>query len=210
MQPKYDTLHPNEQDSRQVSQEIVQELEIFLAPLFIILDTPLDKRLVRTFLQVCVAILRFRSQKQGLLLSELGAYLVPDGGKTISAAAGTKRISNLLRSIKWSHLSLDHFLLKEADKGVKHLQQQGKPVLCIWDGSVLEKPESWQRSLLAMSLKTPGITARQKRNLQKHNKPCRERNVGAIDGRKPSKSSLVCIARYVTNVLTICTSIHVG
>ncbi len=142
MPPKYDTLQANEQDPQQVSQAIAQELEIFLSPLLILLDRLLDKRLVRTFLQLCVAILRFRNQKQGLVLSELGSYFVPGGGTPLSAAAGTKRISNLLRSIKWSVFSIDRFLLEEADKEVKHLQQQGKPVLCIWDGSVLEKPES--------------------------------------------------------------------
>lgn len=81
MQPKYDTLQTNEQDPQQVSQAIAQELEIFLSPLLITLDKLLDKRLVRTVLQVCVATLRFRDQKQGLLLSELGSYLVHDGGK---------------------------------------------------------------------------------------------------------------------------------
>lgn len=142
MQPTYDTLQTNEQDPQQVSQAVAQELEIFLSPLLIALDKLLDKRLVRTVLQVCVAILRFRDQKQRLLLSELGSYLVHDGGKPLSAAAGTKRISNLLRSIKWSHFSIDRFLLEEADIYVKDLQRQRKPVLCIWDGSVLEKPES--------------------------------------------------------------------
>src|SRR5689334_20321015 len=132
MPPKYDTLQANEQDPQQVSQAIAQELEIFLSPLLILLDRLLDKRLVRTFLQLCVAILRFRNQKQGLVLSELGSYFVPGGGTPLSAAAGTKRISNLLRSIKWSVFSIDRFLLEEADKEVKHLQQQGKPVLCIW------------------------------------------------------------------------------
>ncbi|WP_201392217.1 hypothetical protein [Ktedonobacter sp. SOSP1-52] len=81
MQPKYDTLQTNEQDPQQISQAIAQELEIFLSPLLITLDKLLDKRLVRTVLQVCVATLRFRDQKQGLLLSELGSYLVHDEGK---------------------------------------------------------------------------------------------------------------------------------
>lgn len=33
-------------------------------------------------------------------------------------------------------------LLDEADKEVKRLREQGKRVLCLWAGSVLEKPES--------------------------------------------------------------------
>jgi hypothetical protein len=33
-------------------------------------------------------------------------------------------------------------LLEEADREGKRLQEQGKRILCIWDGSVVEKPES--------------------------------------------------------------------
>ncbi|WP_161975199.1 transposase [Tengunoibacter tsumagoiensis] len=142
MQPKYDILQEKEQDPQQVSQQLAQELEKFLSPLLLVLDTILDKRLVRTFLHCCVAILRFRNQKQGLLLSELGSYLPTREGCSSSAPAGTKRISNLLRSVKWSFFSLDRFLLQEADKQVKDLCSQKKDVLCIWDGSVIEKPES--------------------------------------------------------------------
>jgi hypothetical protein len=38
--------------------------------------------------------------------------------------------------------SIDQFLLEEADKEVKNLKSQGKRIVCIWDGSVVEKPES--------------------------------------------------------------------
>src|SRR5712692_1052378 len=61
---------------------------------------------------------------------------------SVSAPAGTKRLSNLLRSLKWSLLQIDQFLLREAEKEGKHLKEQGKRILCIWDGSVIEKPES--------------------------------------------------------------------
>ena len=70
IQSKYDVLQEKEQDPQKVSQERVQELEVFLLPLLTVLDTLLDKRLVRTLVQCCVAIIRFRNQKQGLLLSE--------------------------------------------------------------------------------------------------------------------------------------------
>jgi hypothetical protein len=63
-------------------------------------------------------------------------------GFSVSAPAGTKRISNLLRSVKWTVLQIDQFLCQEAEKEVKALREQGKRILCIWDGSVLEKPES--------------------------------------------------------------------
>src|ERR1700738_1472246 len=142
MQSKYDILQEKEQDSQKASQELAQELEVFLLPLLHLLDTVLDKRLVRTFVQCCVAILRFRNTKQGLLLSELGSYMDGYQGLSVSAAAGTKRIGNLLRSIKWSIFHIDQYLVEEADKEVKRLKDLGKRVLCIWDGSVIEKPES--------------------------------------------------------------------
>jgi transposase len=142
MSSKYDILQENEQDQQKASQEIAQMLEIFLSPLLIVLDRVLDKRLVRTLVQCCVAIIRFRNNKQGLLLSELGSYMDGYRGLSVNAPAGTKRVGNLIRSIKWSVLNIDHYLLNEADKEVKNLKQLGKRILCIWDGSVIEKPES--------------------------------------------------------------------
>jgi hypothetical protein len=142
MQTQYDILQKNEQEAQQLSQEVAQLLETYLSPLLLVLDRLLDKRLVRTFVQCCVAILRFRNSKQGLLLSELGSYLGGDEGQSTSAAAGTKRVGNLIRSLKWSVWQIDRYLLEEADKEVKRLKEQGKRILCLWDGSVLEKPES--------------------------------------------------------------------
>lgn len=142
MQSKYDILHENEQESETASQEIADMLETFLSPLLLVLDRLLDKRLVRTLVQCCVAIIRFRNNKQGLLLSELGSSMDGYRGLSKRGPAGTKRVSNLLRSLKWSVLQIDQYLLNEANKEVKKLKAQGKRILCIWDGSVLEKPES--------------------------------------------------------------------
>ncbi|MEO6891901.1 MAG: transposase [Ktedonobacteraceae bacterium] len=142
MSSKYGILQEKEQDPQKVSQELAQELEIFLTPLLLVLDTLLDKRLVRTLVQCCVAIIRFRNNKQGLLLSELGSYMDGYHGLSGSAAAGTKRVGNLIRSLKWGVLHIDRYLLEEADKEVIRLKEQEKRVLCLWDGSVIEKPES--------------------------------------------------------------------
>jgi hypothetical protein len=142
MQCKYDLLQENEQDPQKASQEIAQDLEVFLFPLVSELDTLLDKRLVRTLVQCCVAIIRFRTTKQGLLLSELGSDRDGYYGLSRSAAAGTKSISNLMRSLKCRAFHMDRYVLEEADKEVKRLQDLGKRILCIWDGSVVEKPES--------------------------------------------------------------------
>ena len=142
IQSKYDILQEKEHDLQQASQEIAQDLEVFLFPFLSVLDTRLDKRLVRTLVQCCVAIIRFRNTKQGLLLSELGSYMDGYRGLSKTATAGTKRLSNLLRSLKWSILQIDRYVLKEADTEVKRLKEQGKSILCMWDGSVIEKPES--------------------------------------------------------------------
>jgi len=107
-----------------------------------VLDQLLDKRLVETLVQSCVAIIRFRSYKQALWLSELGAYLPAKAGQSSRGPAGTKRIGNLIRSLKWSVGSIDRFLLEEADKEITKLKQAGKRILCTWDESVWEKPES--------------------------------------------------------------------
>jgi hypothetical protein len=70
MQPKYAILHQRDEEELSTCQEFAQLLETFLAPLLLVLDQVLDKRLVRTVVSCCVAILRFRNSKQGLLLSE--------------------------------------------------------------------------------------------------------------------------------------------
>lgn len=142
MRSQYDIEQTKEQEQQRVAQELAQLLEIFLTPLLLLLDEKLDKRLVRTFVQSCVAIIRFRNHMQGLLLSELGAYMDNYRGLSTNGAAGTKRLSNLLRSLKWSVLDIDRYLLEEADKEVQRLKSLGKRILCPFDDSELEKPES--------------------------------------------------------------------
>jgi hypothetical protein len=61
------------------------------SPLLLELDQWLDKRLIRTLVQVIEAILTFRDRVNGLFLSEVGSYLDP-----IGKGGGTKRLSRLL------------------------------------------------------------------------------------------------------------------
>lgn len=89
MQPQYPTEEAGVQASAQVSQQLAQELETFLWPLLIWLDRLIDKRLVRTLLKTVACILEFRQRASGLLLAELGAYILSPA----QAAAGTKRLS---------------------------------------------------------------------------------------------------------------------
>jgi hypothetical protein len=112
-------------------------VEQFLHPLLLCLDLVLDRRLVRTFAQTVLAIIVHRSRSTGLWLSELGGVLLsPD-----HAPAGTKRLSNLFLSPKWSSLLIDIFLWKRAEAEVSRLQEAGGPLLALWDSCVLEKPE---------------------------------------------------------------------
>lgn len=111
----------------------------YLSGLKSVLDIHLDKRLVSTFCSVFMIILTFRERKMGLLLSELGGYLCGHD----HAPAGTKRISNLLRSENWDSTLVDDFLFAQAKARIESLLQAGKRPLLLWDESRIEKPESW-------------------------------------------------------------------
>lgn len=136
-----ETFKRLKKDPQGGSQYLLTLLETFMFPLLSQLDTLLDKRLVRTFLQCLLAIVRQRNHSQTLWLSELGSYL--DGyGQAPSAAAGTKRVGKLLHSLKWTGKDIERFLLEKANEEVLKLQAQGERILCLWDGSVIEKAES--------------------------------------------------------------------
>lgn len=123
-----------EEESVRLQKRVVQ----FLRPLLLEMDAKIDKRLVRTVVLTIVAIIKIRHPRCGLLLSELGGYiLTPSQGP-----AGTKRLSNLLRSQKWHYGLIDRFLWQQGDERVKELQTTGEEALVIWDESVLEKAES--------------------------------------------------------------------
>jgi hypothetical protein len=77
-----------------LSAEMAMGLRLFVAPLLETLDRHLDRRLVRTVLATREALVCWRNRAHGLLLSELGAYILSPA----HAPAGTKRLSNLLRS----------------------------------------------------------------------------------------------------------------
>jgi hypothetical protein len=138
MSSQYLMSSEEQQECERISRSLSQRLEVFLEPLLTCLDAYLDTRLVRTFLLSIAAIVTFRHTKQGLCLSELGSYLLSGA----HAPAGTKRISRLLHSPRWEARLIEHFLWKGAKQKQEQLQKEGAEVLCVWDGSVLEKPES--------------------------------------------------------------------
>lgn len=113
-----------------------ERLKGFLAPLLARLDEQLDSRLVRT-LGATVEVL-LQNRYSGLLLSELGTFLTSPE----HAPAGTKRLSNLLRSKKWSADVLSDYLWGHAEQKLADWICRQREPLAIWDESVWEKPES--------------------------------------------------------------------
>ena len=118
-----------------------ERLQTFLTPLLVFLDQLLDGRLVRTFCGLCQSLIRLRSRATGLYLRELGSYLLSPA----KAPAGTKRLSNLLRSAKWQEQHIIYYLALQAQVYAQQLQLLKKElVLLLWDESVQEKAESLQ------------------------------------------------------------------
>ena len=135
-------LHENTSKSTstpQASTFLLKQIDLYTSPIRLALDKEIDKRLVRTFFDLFCVILMFRNRAMGLLLSELGGYICGFS----HAPAGTKRISNLLRSPKWSAGLIDQFLFAQTRKRIAELVQQGQRPLFLWDDSRIEKPESW-------------------------------------------------------------------
>jgi hypothetical protein len=121
-----------------VAAGVRRDLVAFLSPLLTALDQQIDRRLVDTLVRAVDAIRCFRNRPHGLLLSELGGYLLDPA----HAAAGTKRLSNLLRCAKWSAAMSETFLWQRADAALIALEAHDEPALLLWDESVLEKAES--------------------------------------------------------------------
>lgn len=138
MQPQYSIEREGLQASPRVAQSLSQQLSAFVLPLLTWLDGVLDLRLVQTFLATLHALLEFRHRNNGLLLSELGAYLCAP----TSAPAGTKRLSRLLHATGWTAHLIERFLWQQADQHLSALEQAEEEALMMWDASVIEKPES--------------------------------------------------------------------
>jgi len=76
MSKDYPIFDQGVQASPQISQLLASKLYTFLQPLLLTLDKQLDKRLVATFLALIQTIITFQDRANGLLLSELGGYLL--------------------------------------------------------------------------------------------------------------------------------------
>ncbi len=115
-----------------------RDLLTSLAPLLVRLEEVLDKRVVRTFAQAILAIVRNRDRARCLVQTELGALLLGAG----RAKAGAKRLRTLLSKLIWKSSWIEEWLMEEAERALKQWEAQGVTPIAAWDGSVLEKHES--------------------------------------------------------------------
>ena len=129
-----------EAEKQEQSKQVESQLVKLLWPILIQLNQKLDRRLVKTFLGLVMAILMHRHRNNGLLLSELGGYLLGAD----HCRAGTKRISSLVHSARWNGGVIEDLFWQQGRQRVEELWEQGERPLVIWDESVLEKPESLQ------------------------------------------------------------------
>lgn len=122
----------------EMAQAVGRDLLSYLAPLLVRLEKVLDKRVVRTFAQTVLAIVRNRDRARCLVQTELGAWLLGAD----KARAGAKRLRTLLGKLIWKSSWIGEWLLEEAEQAVKQWEEQGVTPIAAWDGSVLEKHES--------------------------------------------------------------------
>ena len=119
--------------------EVLSQLcYVFVRPVLRRLHQGLDRRLVQTLLDLLKVIVIHRHRQHGLVLSELGGYLLGPA----QAPAGTKRIDRLLKSPRWQAATLMDYLWEKGDEAVQRLTHPQDDIYVIWDESVVEKPES--------------------------------------------------------------------
>lgn len=124
-----------EQTAAALSQRCAQELEAYLHPWSERLDAYVDRRIVGNLIATVAGIVQTRSD---LTLSELGSTLTGPG----HAEAGTQRLERLVLHQGWQAEQLEEVWWEQAEHFRKEVEQRGETPLCIWDSSVLEKPES--------------------------------------------------------------------
>jgi hypothetical protein len=136
---KEHTANPQKGQVNRRQSEVLAELSYrYIRPLLRELHAKMDRRLVHTFLDLMPVIIMHRHRNQGLLLSELGGFLLGAG----QAPAGTKRIGNLLRSPGWNAQVVEEYRWQQADQAIDQRLHPLEDVYVIWDESVIEKPES--------------------------------------------------------------------
>jgi hypothetical protein len=106
------------------------------------LDAAVDRRVGGNLIATIAAIVQSRSS---LTLSEVGSAICgPE-----QTEAGTQRLKRALHHRGWDSRRIEQLMWEQAEQKCPQLEQQGETPLCIWQSSVLEKPESEQLQGLA-------------------------------------------------------------
>lgn len=137
---KPDIRQAPEWTEEDLAETVGADLLTYLAPLLLRLCEVLDTRVVRTFAQTILALVRNRDRARCLIQTELGALLLGAS----HARAGAKRLRSLLSKLVWKSSWVDSFLLEEAERSLQQWETHGVTPIAAWDGSVLEKHESWE------------------------------------------------------------------
>src|SRR5947199_4913244 len=124
------SLSPEEE-----SQFWAEQLAKYLKPYQERLDAYLDRRVVGNLMATVGAIVQSRCE---LTTSALGGAMCGPA----HAEAGTQRLQRALHHQGWEAEVIEEVLWQEAEQSRQQMQQRGETPLCIWDSSVLEKPES--------------------------------------------------------------------
>src|SRR5437016_14313106 len=135
MSYQYDTDFQEQPTGEEESQWWAQQLARYLAPYQERLDAYLDRRVVGNLMVTVAAIVQTRAD---VTTSAVGSGI----GGPAQAEDGTQRLQRALHHEGWEAEVIEEVLWQEAEKSRQQMQQRGETPLCIWDSSVLEKPES--------------------------------------------------------------------
>lgn len=135
MSYQYGTSTSEKPTPEEESQWWAEQLETYLTPYSERLDAYLDRRVVGNVTATVAGIVQTRSE---LTMSELGSAIC----RLAHAEAGIQRLQRALHHQGWESKVLEEVLWEQAEYRRKEMEQQRETPLCIWDSSVLEKPES--------------------------------------------------------------------
>jgi hypothetical protein len=127
----------NEKQATEAEESLfwAKQLETYLQPYSERLDAYVDRRVVGNVTATIGSIVRTRSE---LTLTEVGSALC--GPEHTDAGVG--RLQRVLQHQGWEAQLIEEVLWEQAEESRKAMEQRGETPLCIWDSSVLEKPES--------------------------------------------------------------------
>src|SRR5207245_1544019 len=135
MSLQYDTDSQEHPTAEEESQFWAEQLARYLAPYYERLDAYLDRRVVGNLSATVAAIVQTRTE---LTTSELGSAICGPA----HAEAGTQGLQRALHHPGWEAEVIEEVLWEQAERSRKQMEQRAETPLCIWDSSVLEKPES--------------------------------------------------------------------